>query len=72
MKRSIRSLQTTAYHCQRFLKGRASSLAGNHSVTMTVRKKALKNLFTLLVNAVQLLKYKLGSCKSANTCVEQR
>ena len=51
----------------------AISLAGIHSVmilAMKVRKKALKTHPIFLVDAVQLLMYKLGSCKSANTCVE--
>jgi len=39
---------------------------------MKVKKKALQKLLTLLVNAVQLLKYELGSCKNPNTCIEQR
>lgn len=39
---------------------------------MTVKKKALKDHLTLLVGAVQLLKYELRSCKFPNTCVGQR
>ena len=37
---------------------------------MKVKKKALKHLLSLPVDAVQVLMYELGSCKSANTCIE--
>lgn len=35
----------------------------------TVKKKGLKDLLTLLVDAVQLLMYELGSSKNAKTCI---
>ena len=38
-------------------------------LTMTVKNKSLKDLLTLLVDAVQLLMYELGSSINAKTCI---